>query len=513
MSENNTSLIRFDSIVKKFPDVLANDHVSFDIEEGTIHSLLGENGAGKTTLMNVLYGLYEQEEGTIYLRGQEKIIDSPTKAIELGIGMVHQHFKLVSSHTVIENIALGLKTASTMRPTKEIERKLVELAAQYGLDVDPRAKIWQLSAGEKQRVEILRALYRGAEILILDEPTSVLTPGETERLFQVLQDMASSGRTIIFISHKLDEVMAISKYITVLRDGRVVDTLKKESTNKRELSKKMVGREVLFDLERKPVDRGDKVLEVGNLSAFNDKGIKAINNLSFDLHEGEILGIAGVAGNGQRELAEVLSGLRKATSGKVFIDGKNLTNASPRSIIDSQVTFIPEDRINQGIVGNLTLNDNVILKSYRKPPFSKGIFINYRAVKEHAQKLIEQFDVKAPGPDTPANLLSGGNIQKLILAREVSLEPKLIIASHPTYGLDVGAAEQIRNLLLTQRENGVAVLLISENLTEITSLSDRIAVIYEGQLMGLVNREEATRSELGMMMAGTRIEQITHDQV
>lgn len=513
MSHNNTPIIRFDSIVKRFPDVLANDHVSFDIEEGTIHSLLGENGAGKTTLMNVLYGLYEQEEGTIYLRGEEKTIDSPTQAIELGIGMVHQHFKLVSSHTVIENIALGLKTASTMRPTKEIERKLVELAGQYGLDVDPRAKIWQLSAGEKQRVEILRALYRGAEILILDEPTSVLTPGETERLFQVLKDMASSGRTIIFISHKLDEVMAISKYITVLRDGRVVDTLKKESTNKRELSKKMVGREVLFDLERKPVDRGDKVLEVSNLSAFNDKGIKAINNLSFDLHEGEILGIAGVAGNGQRELAEVLSGLRKATSGKVFINGKDLTNASPRSIIDQHVTFIPEDRINQGIVGNLTLNDNVILKSYRQPPFSKGIFIDYKTVKEHAQKLIEQFDVKAPGPDTPANLLSGGNIQKLILAREVSLEPKLIIASHPTYGLDVGAAEQIRNLLLEQRESGIPILLISENLTEITSLSDRIAVIYEGELMGLVDRAEASREELGMMMAGTRIEQIAHDQV
>ncbi len=508
MNEKTTPLIKFDSVVKRFPGVVANDEVSFEVEEGTIHSLLGENGAGKTTLMKILYGLYRQNSGSIYLRGEKTEIDSPTKAIELGIGMVHQHFKLVSNHTVIENIALGLSDVSVTRPTQQIERKLIELAGKYGLEVDPRAKIWQLSAGEKQRVEILRALYRGAEILILDEPTSVLTPGETERLFGVLEEMVTGGKNVIFITHKLDEVMKISDRVTVLREGRVIDTLDTASTNKQELSKKMVGREVLFDLERNPCDRGENVLEVEGITGYNDKGVVAVDDLSFSVCEGEILGVAGVAGNGQRELAEVLTGLREATSGRVLINGKDLTNASPREIAEERVAHVPEDRIKQGIVGKLTLSDNAILKNYRKKPFSRGMFINYRKVKEWTKDLIEEFNVKVPGADTPANLLSGGNIQKLILGREVSSDPRLIIASHPTYGLDVGAAEQIRNLLLKQRDNGVAVLLISENLTEVTSLSDRIAVIFEGNLMGLVERNETTRDEIGMMMAGTRFEQL-----
>ncbi|MBS3813030.1 ABC transporter ATP-binding protein [Candidatus Bipolaricaulota bacterium] len=508
MNQKTTPIIRFDSIVKRFPDVVANDEVSFSVEEGTVHSLLGENGAGKTTLMKVLYGLYQKNSGTIYLKGEKTDIVSPMKAIELGIGMVHQHFKLVSNHTVIENIALGLTDVSMTRPTRQIERKLIELAGKYGLDVEPRAKIWQLSAGEKQRAEILRALYRGAEILILDEPTSVLTPGETERLFNVLEEMVTGGKTVIFITHKLDEVMKISDQVTVLREGRVIDTLATASTNKRELSKKMVGREVLFDLERDPCNRGEDVLEVEGLTTYNDKGVIAVNDLSFTVCEGEILGVAGVAGNGQRELSEVLTGLRGATSGKVVINGKDLTNATPRRIADERVAHVPEDRIKQGIVGELTLNDNAILKSYRKRPFSRGIFLDYKKVREWTENLIEEFNVKAPGTDTPANLLSGGNIQKLILGREVSSNPRLIIASHPTYGLDVGSAEQIRNLLLKQREDGVAVLLISENLTEITSLSDRIAVLFEGNLMGMVERDQATREEIGMMMAGTPLEQL-----
>lgn len=508
MNERTIPIIRFDSVVKSFPGVLANDQVSFEVEKGTVHSLLGENGAGKTTLVKILYGLYQQDQGEIYLNGEKTKIDSPTRAIELGIGMVHQHFKLVSNHTVIENIALGLADVSTIRPTRQIERKLMKLADKYGLEVDPRAKIWQLSAGEKQRVEILRALYRGAEILILDEPTSVLTPGETERLFNVLDDMVAGGMTVIFITHKLDEVMSISDRVTVLREGKVIDTLDTNSTNKRELSKKMVGREVLFDLDRNPCESGDTILEVKNLQAYNDKGVVAVDDFSFDLCQGEILGVAGVAGNGQRELAEVLSGLREATEGKVLINGQDVTNASPRAISNQRVAHIPEDRLKQGIVGDLTVNDNAILKSYHNRPFSHGMFINYGKVKNHTKSLIDDFNVKVPGPETPANLLSGGNIQKLILGREVLTEPKLIIASHPTYGLDVGAAEQIRNLLLEQRDSGVAVLLISENLSEITSLSDRIAVIFEGRLMGLVNRDQVTRDELGMMMAGTRLEQL-----
>ena len=508
MADETTPLLEFDSVVKEFPGVLANDRVSFSVEKGTIHSLLGENGAGKSTLMNILYGLYQQEKGSIYLRGEKVTIDSPTRAIELGIGMVHQHFKLVENHTVAENIALGLSTASKIRPTKKIERKLLELAGQYGLEVDPNAKVWQLSAGEKQRVEILRALYRGANILILDEPTSVLTPGEADRLFQVLKDMKSEGRTIIFITHKLDEVMEISDTVTILRDGKVIDSVKTSTTDKNELSQKMVGREVLFDLKKNPVESGREILRAENLSARNDKGVQAVNSLSFSVREGEILGIAGVAGNGQRELAEVLAGLRKATGGKVIINGEDVTNSSPRKIAQEEVAHVPEDRINQGIVGDLTLKDNAILKSYHSSPFSSGILINSRFVKDHTEKLIEDFDIKAPGPDTPANLLSGGNIQKLILSREVSTNPKLIIASHPTYGLDVGAAEQIRKLLLEQREKGVGILLISENLTEVTSLSDRIAVIFEGEIMGTVDSEEARREELGMMMAGTPVEKI-----
>ncbi|MBS3793236.1 ABC transporter ATP-binding protein, partial [Candidatus Bipolaricaulota bacterium] len=384
----------------------------------------------------------------------------------------------------------------------------IELAGQYGLKVDPDAKIWQLSAGEKQRVEILRALYRGAEILILDEPTSVLTPGETDRLFSVLEDMKSEGRTIIFITHKLDEVMEISDFVTVLREGKVVDTVDTLSTDKTELSRKMVGREVLFDLKKSDRERGPVILEVKGLSTLSDKRVEAVKGLSFSVHEGEILGIAGVAGNGQRELAEVLTGLRNATSGKVYIHGDDVTNTSPRKISDKDVAHIPEDRISQGIVGDLSLSDNVILKSYRSKPFSRGILINSKVVEQHAKDIIQDFDIKVPNTDTPANLLSGGNIQRLILGREVSSNPKLIIASHPTYGLDVGAAEQIRNLLLEQREKGIGVLLISENLTEITSISDRIAVIYEGELMGIVGEEEAKREELGMMMAGTPLERI-----
>ncbi len=509
---NKNPLIEFDSVVKEFPGVVANDGVSFSIDKGTIHSLLGENGAGKTTLMNILYGLYQQDEGSIYLRGEEFEIESPTKAIELGIGMVHQHFKLVQNHTVAENIALGLPSASKIRPTRDIKRKLLELAGRYGLKVDPEAKIWQLSAGERQRVEILRALYRGADILILDEPTSVLTPGETDRLFRILEDMKSEGRTIIFITHKLDEVMEISDVVTVLREGKVVDTQVVSSTDKSELSRKMVGREVLFDLEKPSVEKGPVVLEVESLEALSDKRVKAINDLSFSVQQGEILGIAGVAGNGQRELAEVLTGLREATSGRVFIDEEDVTNESPRNISDRDVAHIPEDRLHQGIVGDLSLKDNVILKAYRKKPFSKGLLINYGLVDEHARKIIEDFDIRVPDSDTPANLLSGGNIQRLILGREVSSTPKLIIASHPTYGLDVAAAEQIRQLLLEQKAQGAGVLLISENLTEVTSISDRIAVLFEGEIMGTVDSDELDREELGMLMAGTPLEELEKEK-
>jgi len=502
--EEGEPIVSMRGIVKRFPGVVANDHIDLEVKAGEIHALLGENGAGKTTLMNILYGIYRPDEGEIYVRGRKVTISSPKDAIQLGMGMVHQHFMLVYPHTVAENIALGLSTSSLLFPLREIEKKVAELSQRYGLKVDPKARIWQLSVGEQQRVEIIKALYRGAQILILDEPTSVLTPSETQDLFTILRRMAQEEKAIIFITHKLDEVTAVSDRVTVLREGKVVKTVETPSTDKPNLARMMVGREVIFRLDRKPLTKGQVILEVRNLNATNDKGLPALKNISLTAREGEILGIAGVAGNGQRELIEVIAGLRKADSGSVLILGKEATNLSPREIDRIGVSHVPEERIRMGLVPNMTIAENLILKRYNTQPYCNRLLLNTDNITQNAQKLITKYDIITPSSQTPAKLLSGGNIQRLILARETSEQPKLILAAHPTYGLDVGATEQIRKLLLQQREKGAAILLISEDLEEIMTLSDRIAVIYEGQIMGTMTADTAKIEDIGLMMTGAK---------
>jgi len=502
----DTPLVKMQGITKRFPGVLANDNIDLEVQAGQVHALLGENGAGKTTLMNILSGLYRADAGEIYIRGQRVHLQSPRDAIDLGIGMVHQHFMLVEPQTVAENVILGLKTPRFFLDMARIEREIAGFSKQYGLQVDPRARIWQLSVGEQQRVEILKMLYRGVDLLIMDEPTAVLTPQEVDELFVTLRRMADEGKAVIFISHKLDEVMAISDQVTVLRSGKVVATVDTSQTTKEELARMMVGREVLFRVEKKPVEPGRVVLEVRNLQALNDKGLPALKGVSFTIRQGEILGIAGVAGNGQRELAEVVTGLRKATNGRVLIAGCELTNCSPRRVIRERVSHVPEDRLGMGLVPNLAVSDNVILKSYRDPPLARGPFLDRRSIRRFAARLIKAFNIITPSQETPVKLLSGGNLQRTILAREISIGPRLMVAVHPTRGLDVGATESVRNLLLKQREDGAAILLISEDLDELLTLSDRIAVMYEGRIMGIVDVEEADVGEIGLMMAGTEVQ-------
>lgn len=494
-------------IVKRFPGVLANDCVNFDVKAGEIHALLGENGAGKTTLMNILYGLYQPDEGEIYVHGKKASIKSPKDAIDLGIGMVHQHFKLVDPLTVAENVVLGLSSSKFFSPLREVEEKAHEFSERYGLKFDPQARIWQLSAGERQRVEIIKALYRGADVLILDEPTSVLTPSEIEDFFPILRAMVKEGRAIIFITHKLEEVMALSDRVTVLRNGRVITSIRTSETNKRELARAMVGREVVFRLRRKLIKKGEVVLKVENLHAINDKGLLSIKGISFVVREGEIFGIAGVAGNGQRELVEVITGLRKAIKGEVSILGENVTNHSVREIAKRSVAHIPEERIRMGIVPDMSVAENLVLTNYWRPTFSKALLLDTSRINEHVKRGISEYNIITPSPNTPAKLLSGGNIQRVILARETSTGPRLLVAVHPTYGLDVGATEYIRQLLLKQSERKTAVLLISEDLEEIMALSDRIAVMYEGNIIGLVDAARAKREEIGLMMGGVRISQ------
>ncbi len=499
-----TPAVRMIGIVKRFPGVVANDHVDFEALPGEVHSLLGENGAGKSTLMNILSGLYTPDEGEIYLFGRPVVLRSPRDAITHGIGMVHQHFMLVEMHTVAENMVLGLNKPRFILNLREIEREVEQLSAQYGLHVDPRARIWQLSVGEQQRVEILKMLYRGARILILDEPTAVLTPQEVDDLFATLRKMTTEGKTIIFISHKLEEVMAISDRITVLRGGKVVATVRKAETSPAELAKMMVGREVLFRVEKEEREPGEVVLEVSGLCANNDKGLPALKNVSFTIREGEILGVAGVAGNGQRELAEVLTGLRKATAGTVTVLECDVTNCSPRKIIGEKVGHVPEDRLGMGLVPNLPVSDNVIMKTYKERPISAGPFLNGGAIGRFARRLVEQFNIATPSVQTPVRLLSGGNLQKTLLAREISISPRLMIAMHPTRGLDVGATEAVRRLLLEQRKQGAALLLISEDLDELLELADRILVLYEGEVQGIVPAKDADVGAIGLMMAGVK---------
>lgn len=502
-----------EGIVKRFPGVLANDHVDFEVRTGEVHALLGENGAGKTTLMSILAGIYRADAGNIYINNRRVHIKSPRDAIKEGVGMIHQNFLLINSHSVAENITLGYDRPRFLLKGKKLEQEIQEIGQQFGLEVDPQAKIWQLSVGEQQRVEILKMLYRGAKILILDEPTAVLTPQEVQELFSTLRRMAQAGHAVVFISHKLDEVMRISDRITVLRKGRKVATLATRDTNPGELARLMVGREVFFDIKKSPPKPGEEVLAIRDLHALSDKGLPALKGVSLSVYSGEILGIAGVAGNGQKELAEVISGLRPAKGGKVLICGKDLTSVPPRRVIEEKVAYIPEDRKGVGTVGNLSVLDNLILKDYRRAPFSSRTFLNLRYIRDHASSLVEKFQIITPTLETSAKLLSGGNLQRLILAREISCSPKLMIAVHPTRGLDVSATESVHRMLLEQRENGAAILLISEDLDELTAISDRLAVIYEGEIMGIVEPKEVTLEEIGLMMAGKKRKMLESSEV
>jgi len=501
-----SDLVVLKGIVKRFPGIIANDHVDFTLRRGEVHALLGENGAGKTTLMNILCGLYKPDEGEIFVKGRRVELKSPRDAINLGIGMVHQNFRLIETHTVLENIILGAKNLEFKIDFEKHEEEITRLAESYGWKIDPKAKVWQLSAGEKQQVELLKILYRGAEILILDEPTSVLTPHETRMLFKALRRMASEGKGIIFITHKLNEVMEVSDRVTVMRKGRVVVTKNTSETNPRELANYMIGKAVTFTPEKSEAAPGKEVAKVVNLEALSDKGVPALRNVNLTIRSGEILGIAGVSGNGQIELAEVMIGLRKASRGKVIIDGVDVTNKSTREIIELGVAYIPPESVKWGILPEMRIVDNLFLKAYRYPPYANKLSLNWKKIFEEAEKLVKEFEIMTPSIFTKARSLSGGNIQRLVLARELSgliggEIPKLIIAAYPTKGLDVGAANFVHRTLLKYKRLGSGILFISEDLDEIMMLSDRIAVMLEGRITGLLPREEANLEKIGLLMS------------
>jgi len=506
-------------IVKRFPGVLANDHVNFELRAGEIHALLGENGAGKSTLMNVLAGLYKQDAGIIKIKDSPVEFSSPRDAINSGIGMVHQHFMLVPSQTVTENILLGLDDPSFFMRLNEYDAKIAKMGEQFGLKVDPRAKIWQLSVGEQQRVELLKMLYRGVNVLIMDEPTAVLAPQEIEGLFNTLRAMIAQGKSVIFISHKLQEVTAIADRVTVLRRGRVTASgVSTKGVTRQELARLMVGREVVFFVDKKPKQPGEIVLDVKDVYAENDKGLPALRGLSLNVRAGEIVGLAGVAGNGQNVLSEVITGLRKCTQGEVILNGDKVNNLDTLYGIQHGMSYVPEDRTHVGSAPNLSVTDNVIMKKYRKPPISKGSLLDMTAATNFAKELKQAYDIIVPTVNTPVRLLSGGNLQRVILAREISGNPNFMVAVQPTRGLDVGAIEGVHRLLLTQREAGAAVLLISEELEELLSLSDRVYVIYEGKIMGevkvkSVEPDESLIEAIGLMMTGTPLEQIQKEGV
>ena len=494
-------------ITKVFGDVKANDSVDFFLRKGSIHGLLGENGAGKTTLMNVLYGFYRPEEGEVCIDGAKATIESPQKAISLGIGMVHQHFMLARPLTVVENVMLGKRSRRGMLlDTKETARELKALSERYRMGIDPYSHIWQLSVGEQQRVEILTALYMGANILILDEPTAVLTPQETDVFFDTLREMRNDGRSIILITHKLEEIISIVDEVTVLRDGKMIGTRRvDEHVTKDDLTRMMVGRDVLFQFTQNTRKPGEEIYRIRNISAKNGKGIAALNDFSLDLREGEIVGVAGVDGNGQSELCEVLAGLRRAESGNVWLDGEDVTNRAPRFYIDKRISYIPEDRHNTSLALNWSLKMNLVLKNFSKAPFARHGILRKKAIESHWDEMQKAYQIKANCCDDTARCLSGGNQQKVILAREIESDPRVLIASQPTRGLDVGAAEYVRQKLLDTRNNGAAVLVVSADLEEILQLSDRIAVLYGGKLMGVLPGG-SDPFEIGELMMGKKRE-------
>ena len=497
-------LLQLRGITKRFPGVLANDSIDLELNEGEILALLGENGAGKTTLMNVLYGLYTPDEGEILVRGEKVNIQGPHDAIDKGIGMVHQHFMLVPVFTVTENVMLGVESIKNgiFLDRGSASQRIEEISSQFGLDVDPQVLVEDLSVGAQQRVEIIKVLYRQAEILIFDEPTAVLTPQEVDELFKVIHSLVDQGKSLIFITHKLNEVLEIADRIQVLRHGKIVGSATPAEATRSSLANMMVGREVLLEVDKPPAKYGDVVLDVDQLTVYDDRQLLALDKVSFDVKAGEILGIAGVQGNGQTELVEALTGLRQIDSGKVQINGTDTTHFSPREITEIGSAHVPEDRQKDGLVLSFTVANNLVLNTYYQPPFSKGLNLQQAEITKAAEKRVVDFDVRTPSIHVPVSNLSGGNQQKVIVAREFSRPIKLLIASQPTRGLDVGCIEYIHAQMMKKRNDGTAVVLVSPELDEIMSLSDRIAVMFKGKFIAIMPAEEATREKLGLLMAG-----------
>jgi ABC-type uncharacterized transport system ATPase subunit len=492
-------------ITKRFPGIVANDRVDFDLRAGEVHALLGENGAGKSTLMNVVYGLYQPDEGEIRVKGKPVSITSPKAAIELGIGMVHQHFMLIPVMTVAENIVLATEPTrgGLMLDYAAAEERVRELSQRFGLAVNPRARVQNITVGQQQRVEILKALYRGADVLILDEPTAVLTPQEAGELFEIVESLKEQGKSIIFISHKLNEVLQIADRITVLRRGKKVETLPREGATEEGLAKLMVGREVLLQIDKKPASPGEPLLQVEDLHVLDDRGLEAVRGVSFEVRAGEIVGLAGVDGNGQTELIDALTGLRRPASGRIVVAGEDVTRASARDVLDAGVGHIPEDRHLRGLVLDFTLAENLALHEYRKEPDSRFGWLFPNRMVTRARKLLRDFDVRGGGPETRAAALSGGNQQKVVLAREIERDPRVLVAAQPTRGLDVGAIEFVHRQLVAARDEGRAIFLVSLELEEILSLSDRILVIYEGRIVAEYE-PGVSEEELGIAMTGGR---------
>ena len=498
------SLIRMEGITKRFPGVLANDSVDFSVEQGEIHALVGENGAGKTTLMKILFGLYSRDSGDIYFEDESVEIEDPKAANRLGIGMVHQHFMLVPPLTVVDNITLGREIADYgVLDRKKAKKEIEELASSIGFDLDPEAKIEDLSVGARQRIEILKVLFREAEVLILDEPTAVLTPQEVESLYKILDNLQEQGKTIIFITHKLNEVMDIADRVTVMRDGKDVGTKEVKNTSKKELANMMVGREVLLRVEKQEVEPGEDLMRAENLSIAGGEG-KLVDDISFSVREGEIFGIAGVQGNGQTELIEALTGIEDFSGGTVEIQDVDRTHADGRELREAGVGHIPEDRLDRGLITDFTVTENLVLGYHTFDRYSNRVFLKPKAMESYAETAVEEFDIKTPSIGTLVESLSGGNQQKLIVARELSQKPELLVAAQPTRGIDVGAIEFVHKRLMEEKAKGKGILLVSSELDEIMSLSDRIAVMYEGEFTAIFDSEETTKEELGIYMTGSQ---------
>ena len=503
-------VLELQGITKRFPGVLANDHIDLTLEAGEIHALLGENGAGKTTLMNILYGLYDADEGEVRVRGQRLIAQSPNDAIAAGVGMVHQHFMLIPVFTVTENVMLGAEEtrAGGVLDRRSAAKRVREISSQFGLEVDPSDYVEDLSVGVQQRVEIIKLLYRNADILIMDEPTAVLTPQEADELFKIMHSLADQGKSIILITHKLREVLEVADRITVIRRGKVIGSTTPAEADQNKLAEMMVGREVSLEVSKNAPTVGDAVLQVKNLVAIDDRDQIAIDDVSFEVKSGEILGVAGVQGNGQTELVQVITGLRKPLSGSIHLLGNDITDTPPRGITEFGVAHVPEDRQRDGLVLGYPLTDNLVLNTYYKIPFADGVVLNRSEILAASVKRIEEFDIRTPSPFTSAGSLSGGNQQKVIVAREFSRDLQLLVASQPTRGLDVGSIEYIHKRILQKRDEGTAVLLVSSELDEIMQLADRIAVMYRGKIVAVVPGETATKEYIGLLMAGVSPDQI-----